>query len=67
MHGSVHARAVHVHILVTGTTEKMPVTVHAGLLFTRGTVHVHKVVHPCRVKSFRKAVSTVMDDLETDA
>jgi hypothetical protein len=27
---------------------------------------VGKVVHPCRVKSFRKAVSTVMDDLETD-
>ena len=22
------------------------------------------VVHPCRVKSFRKAVSAVMDDLE---
>jgi hypothetical protein len=27
---------------------------------------VGKVVHPCRVKSFRKAVSTVMDDLGTD-
>jgi hypothetical protein len=26
-----------------------------------------KVVHPCRVRSFQKAVSTVMDDLETDA
>ena len=25
-----------------------------------------KVVHPCRVKSFRKAVSAVMDDLVTD-
>ena len=25
-----------------------------------------KVVHPCRVKSFRKAVSTVMDDLGID-
>ena len=26
-----------------------------------------KVVHPCRVKSFRKAVSAVMDDLVTDS
>ena len=25
-----------------------------------------KLVHPCRVKSFRKAMSTVMDDLGTD-
>ena len=25
-----------------------------------------KVVHPCRVKSFQKAVSTVTDDLGTD-
>ena len=25
-----------------------------------------KVVHPCRDKSFRKVVSTVMDDLEMD-
>ena len=24
------------------------------------------LVHPCRVKSFRKAVSTVMDDLGID-
>ena len=24
------------------------------------------IVHPCRVKSFRKAVSTVMDDLGKD-
>ena len=29
-------------------------------------VRVGKVVHPCRVKSFRKAVSTVMDDLRTN-
>ena len=28
---------------------------------------VGKVVHPCRVKSFRKAVSTVMDDLGMDS
>jgi hypothetical protein len=28
---------------------------------------VGKVVHPCRVKSFRKAVSTVTDDLGTDS
>jgi hypothetical protein len=28
---------------------------------------VGKFVHPCRVKSFRKAVSTVMDDLGTDS
>jgi hypothetical protein len=28
---------------------------------------VGKVVHPCRVKSFRKAMSTVMDDLGTDS
>jgi hypothetical protein len=27
---------------------------------------VGEVVHPCRVKSFRKAVSTVTDDLGTD-
>jgi hypothetical protein len=27
---------------------------------------VGKVVHPYRVKSFQKAVSTVMDDLGTD-
>ena len=27
------------------------------------TVPVVKTVHPCRVKSFRKAVSTVMDKL----
>ena len=26
-------------------------------------VRVGKVVHPCRVKSFRKAVSMVMDEL----
>ena len=26
-----------------------------------------KVVHPCRVKSFRKAVSTVTDDLGMDS
>jgi hypothetical protein len=26
-----------------------------------------KVVHPCRVKSFRKAMSTVMDDLGMDS
>ena len=26
-----------------------------------------KFVHPCRVKSFRKAVSVVMDDLMTDS
>ena len=25
------------------------------------------IVHPCRVKSFRKAVSAVMDDLVTDS
>jgi hypothetical protein len=25
-----------------------------------------KVVHPCRVKSFRKAMSTVTNDLGTD-
>ena len=25
-----------------------------------------KIVHPCRVKSFRKAVSAVMDDLGID-
>jgi hypothetical protein len=28
---------------------------------------VGKVVHPCRVKSFQKAVSTVMDDLGMDS
>jgi hypothetical protein len=28
---------------------------------------VGKVVHPCRVKSFRKAVSMVMDDLGMDS
>jgi hypothetical protein len=27
---------------------------------------VGKVVHPCRVKSFQKAVSTVMDDFGMD-
>jgi len=26
---------------------------------------VVNIVHPCRVKSFRKAVSAVMDDLAT--
>jgi hypothetical protein len=39
--------------------------------FTGGTksrlARVGKVVHPCRVKSFRKAVSTVMDDLGMDS
>ena len=25
-----------------------------------------KIVHPCRVKSFRKAVSTITDDLGRD-
>ena len=30
------------------------------------TVRVVKVVHLCKVKSFRKAVSMVMDDLVTD-
>ena len=30
-------------------------------------VRVVNIVHPCRVKSFRKAVSTVMDDLVTDS
>jgi hypothetical protein len=28
---------------------------------------VGKVVHPCRVKSFQKAMSTVMDDLGMDS
>jgi hypothetical protein len=28
---------------------------------------VVNIVHPCRVKSFRKAVSAVMDDLVTDS
>jgi hypothetical protein len=28
---------------------------------------VGKVVHPCRVKSFQKAMSTVTDDLGTDS
>ena len=27
------------------------------------TVRVANIVHPCRVKSFRKAVSAVMDEL----
>src|SRR5664279_734823 len=31
------------------------------------TVRVGKVVHPCRDKSFRKAMSAVMDDLVTDS
>ena len=31
------------------------------------TAMVSEVVHPCRVKSFRKAVSAVMDDLVTDS
>ena len=30
------------------------------------TVPMGKLVHPCRVKSFRKAVSAVMDDLGID-
>ena len=30
------------------------------------TVRVVNIVHPCRVKSFRKAVSAVMDDLVPD-
>src|SRR5664279_2666457 len=30
-------------------------------------VRVGKVVHPCRVKSLRKVVSTVMDKLVTDS
>jgi hypothetical protein len=32
---------------------------HQGVIVRLGTFG-----HPCRVKSFRKAVSTVMDDLE---
>ena len=28
--------------------------------------YVWKTVHPCRVESFRKSVSTVKDDLVTD-
>jgi hypothetical protein len=28
---------------------------------------VGRVVHPCRVKSFRKAMSSVMDDFGTDS
>ena len=30
------------------------------------TVCVANIVHPCRVKSFRKAVSAVMDDLGSE-
>jgi hypothetical protein len=33
----------------------------------RRLARVGKVVHPCRVKSFRKAMSTVMDDLGMDS
>ena len=35
----------------------------ANCMATRVEVRVVTFVHPCRVKSFRKAVSTVMDDL----
>ena len=31
------------------------------------TVRVVNIVHPCRVKSFRKVVSAVMDDLVPDS
>ena len=33
-------------------------------LTTRADVRVDTLVHPCRVKYFREAVSAVMDDLE---
>ena len=33
-------------------------------LAKRVEVRVDTLVHPCRVKSFRKAVSVVMDDFE---
>ena len=33
-------------------------------LAKRVEVRVDTLVHPCRVKSFRKAVSAVMDDSE---
>ena len=35
-----------------------------GALRDSGDFHI---VHPCRVKSFRKAVSAVMDDLGMDS
>jgi hypothetical protein len=47
-----------------------PLPAHQGKCVTYGaksrSARVGKVVYPCRVKSFRKAVSTVTDDLGTD-
>jgi hypothetical protein len=54
-------------VKVVGDHHSASVSHNDVMWLWRRSSRVGKVVHPCRVKSFRKAVSTVMDDLETDA
>jgi hypothetical protein len=54
-------------VKVVGDHHSASVSRNDVMWLWRWSSRVVKVVHPCRVKSFRKAVSTVMDELETDA
>jgi hypothetical protein len=54
-------------VKVVGDHHSASVSRNDVMWLWRWSSRVGKVVHPCRVKSFRKPVSTVMDDLETDA
>jgi hypothetical protein len=54
-------------VKVVGDHHSASVSRNDVMWLWRRSSRVGKVVHPCRVKSFRKAVSTVMGDLETDA
>jgi hypothetical protein len=53
-------------IKVVGDHHSASVSRNDVMWLWRRSSRVGKFVHPCRVKSFRKAMSTVMDDLETD-
>jgi hypothetical protein len=50
-------------VKVVGDHHSASVSQNDVMWLWRRSSRVGKVVHPCRVKSFRKAASTVMDDL----
>jgi hypothetical protein len=64
--GVAHGIGWH-EVKVVGDHHSASISRNDIMWLWRRSSRVGKVVHPCRVKSFRKAMSTVMDDLETDA
>jgi hypothetical protein len=64
--GVAHGIGRH-EVKVVGDHHSASISWNDVMCLWRRSSHVGKVVHSYRVKSFRKAVSTVMDDLETDA